>query len=114
RDGDRPVVARRHVHPVGAHEAAERQRAEVVSGKEPRRARRMGRQQEGANAQHKQRTDRAHPTDPYRRPGPGDKTGRNQKPSTLARWWSIPSSAPPPMEMSRVSTNARPATLSFM
>lgn len=42
-------------------------------------------------------------------------TGSNaQKPSIFAMYWIITSSAPPPMLISRESTNARPATLSVM
>ena len=38
----------------------------------------------------------------------------DQNPSIFARYWIITSSAPPPIEIRRVSTNARPAALSFM
>jgi len=37
-----------------------------------------------------------------------------QNPSIFATYWIITSSAPPPIEMRRLSTKARPAMLSFM
>ena len=43
-----------------------------------------------------------------------DSKSNAQKPSIFAMYWIITSSAPPPMRMSRESTNARPATLSVM